>query len=68
MIAQKRVNRQRAIEAMGREGGPSYSPSKKFNEAGAIVPSMAPADRFKQLRGSGLSKDDAYARMQTEGY
>lgn len=68
VIAQKRTNRQRAIEAMGREGGPAYAPSKKFDETGAIVPSMTPADRFKQLRGAGLSKADAYARMHTEGY
>ncbi|MBX9698924.1 MAG: hypothetical protein K2X91_03030, partial [Thermoleophilia bacterium] len=68
VVSQKRANRQRAIEAMGRESGPAYAPSKKFDEKGGIVPSMTPDSRFKQLRGAGLSKEDAYARMHTEGY
>lgn len=48
VIAQKRTNRQRAIEAMGREGGPAYRPRSVFDESGALVPykpqqSMTPA-------------------------
>lgn len=42
VIAQKRANRQAAIEAMGREGGPSYVPKKVFKD-GSIVPYQAPA-------------------------
>jgi len=38
VIAQKRTNRQRAVEAMAREGGPSYRPHSVFDESGAIVP------------------------------
>lgn len=68
VVAQKRVNRQRAIESIGREAGPAYAPSRRFDETGNIVPSMAAGDRFKQLRSGGLSKADAYARMHQEGY
>jgi hypothetical protein len=38
VIAQKRTNRQRAVEAMAREGGPSYRPHSVFDQSGAIVP------------------------------
>lgn len=38
VIAQKRRNRQLAVEAMGREGGPSYRPRTVFDESGAMVP------------------------------
>ncbi|AWN47544.1 hypothetical protein DK419_15535 [Methylobacterium terrae] len=88
VIAQKRVNRQRAIEAMGREGGPSYVPRSVFDQSGAIVPyrpggqgAAQPAssqqqsapkpsagDRFRQLQGSGLSRQEIYSRLQQEGY
>lgn len=38
VIAQKRRNRQTAIEAMAREGGSSYRPKSVFDEQGNIVP------------------------------
>ncbi|WP_198580540.1 hypothetical protein [Methylorubrum sp. DB1722] len=38
VITQKRTNRQRAVEAMAREGGPSYRPHSVFDQSGAIVP------------------------------
>ncbi|WP_167858743.1 hypothetical protein [Methylobacterium nonmethylotrophicum] len=65
VIAQKRVNRQRAIEAMGREGGPSYQPRSVFGADGEIVPyqprgaSQAPASRSAleaEARRRGLMK------------
>jgi len=60
VIAQKRTNRQRAVEAMAREGGPSYRPHSVFDGSGALVPyegapapaatprsSMTPAKRMR---------------------
>lgn len=38
VIAQKAANRRAAIEAMGREGGPSYKPKYSFDESGRVVP------------------------------
>jgi hypothetical protein len=38
IIEQKRMERQRAIEAMAREGGPAYRPSHVFGDGGALVP------------------------------
>lgn len=38
VIQQKAANRRSAIEAMGREGGPSYRPKFMFNEKGNVVP------------------------------
>lgn len=38
VIAQKAANRRAAIEAMGREGGPSYRPKFKFDQQGRVVP------------------------------
>lgn len=65
VIAQKRTNRQRAIEAMGREGGPSYQPRNVFGPDGEIIPyqprgaSQAPAPRSAleaEARRRGLLK------------
>lgn len=60
VIAQKRTNRQRSVEAMAREGGPSYRPHSVFDQSGALVPyegapapaaasrpSMTPAKRMR---------------------
>lgn len=41
VIQQKAANRRAAIEAMGREGGPSYRPKYSFNEKGNVVPRQA---------------------------
>lgn len=38
VIAQKAANRRAAIEAMGREGGPSYRPKFKFDQQGRVMP------------------------------
>ncbi|EKS37757.1 hypothetical protein [Afipia clevelandensis] len=38
VIAQKAANRRAAVEAMGREGGPSYKPKYTFDESGRVVP------------------------------
>ena len=38
VIAQKAANRRAAVEAMGREGGPSYKPKYSFDEGGRVVP------------------------------
>lgn len=38
VVAQKAANRRAAIEAMGREGGPSYKPKYSFDESGRVVP------------------------------
>lgn len=38
LIKQKAANRRAAIEAMGREGGPSYRPKFTFGQDGSITP------------------------------
>lgn len=38
VIAQKAANRRAAIEAMGREGGPSYRPKYTFDPSGRVTP------------------------------
>ncbi len=38
VIKQKAANRRAAIQAMGREGGPSYKPKSTFDEGGSIIP------------------------------
>lgn len=38
VIQQKAANRRSAVEAMGREGGPSYKPKFSFDEGGRVVP------------------------------
>ena len=38
VIQQKAANRRAAVEAMGREGGPSYKPKFSFDEGGRVVP------------------------------
>lgn len=38
VIQQKAANRRSAVEAMGREGGPSYKPKFSFDESGRVVP------------------------------
>lgn len=38
VISQKAANRRSAVEAMGREGGPSYKPKYTFDEAGKVTP------------------------------
>lgn len=38
IIQQKAANRRVAIEAMGREGGPSYRPKFNFDQNGTVVP------------------------------
>lgn len=46
VIEQKRRNRETAIKAMGREGGPSYRPENLLNEGGGVRsarPKIAPA-------------------------
>lgn len=42
-IAQKAANRRAAIQAMGREGGPSYRPELSFDQSGMVAPRTAPA-------------------------
>lgn len=42
VIQQKAANRRAAVEAMGREGGPSYKPKYSFDESGRVVPYGAP--------------------------
>ena len=42
VIAQKRLNRQRSIQAMAREGGPSYRPPSVFDENNELVPYKPP--------------------------
>lgn len=43
VIAQKAANRRAAIEAMGREGGPSYRPKYTFDPSGRVTPYGQPA-------------------------
>lgn len=43
VIKQKEANRRAAIEAMGREGGPSYRPKSNFAPDGGVRPIAAPA-------------------------
>lgn len=43
VIAQKQANRRAAIEAMGREGGPSYRPKATFGAEGTITPVAQPS-------------------------
>ena len=38
VIQQKSANRRAAIEALGREGGPSYKPKYTFDEGGRVTP------------------------------
>jgi hypothetical protein len=38
VIEQKAANRRAAVEAMGREGGPSYKPKLSFNKEGTVAP------------------------------
>lgn len=38
VIQQKAANRRAAVEAMGREGGPSYKPKFSFDEGGRVTP------------------------------
>lgn len=80
-LAERRLdlNRQRASEMRGQtyfkpDGGPQGSGGRggaralpapsPSNRPGAATP----ADRFQQLMGSGLSKQQAYERLQQEGY
>lgn len=48
----------------GQSGAPALPPPSPSNRPGAV----APAARFQQLIGSGMSEDAAYARMHQEGY
>lgn len=43
VIKQKEANRRAAIEALGREGGPSYRPKSNFAPDGGVRPIAAPA-------------------------
>jgi hypothetical protein len=43
VIKQKEANRRAAIEALGREGGPSYRPKSNFAPDGGVRPVAAPA-------------------------
>lgn len=43
VIAQKAANRRAAIEAIGREGGPSYRPKYTFDPSGRVTPYGQPA-------------------------
>ncbi|TXN43586.1 hypothetical protein [Methylobacterium sp. WL7] len=54
IIEQKRMERQRAIEAMAREGGPAYRPSHVFGEDGSLQPFGA-----KQNQGMASPKTQA---------
>ncbi len=38
VIKQKEANRRSSVEAMGREGGPSYRPQLSFNKQGTVAP------------------------------
>ncbi|MCJ2067246.1 hypothetical protein MKK75_00220, partial [Methylobacterium sp. J-030] len=50
--------------AGGQSGAPALPPPSPSNRPGAV----APAARFQQLIGSGMSEDAAYARLHQEGY
>ncbi|MDR7039877.1 hypothetical protein J2X36_004655, partial [Methylobacterium sp. BE186] len=80
-LAERRLelNRQRAAEMRGQtyfkpDGGPQGSGGRGGARAlPAPSPSNRPgassaADRFGQLMGSGMSKQQAYERLQQEGY
>lgn len=53
-----------AAAAGGQSGAPALPPPSPSNRPGAV----SPADRFGQLMGSGLSKQQAYQQLQKEGY
>ncbi|MDR7038928.1 hypothetical protein J2X36_003700, partial [Methylobacterium sp. BE186] len=80
-LAERRLelNRQRAADMRGQtyfkpDGGPQGSGGRGGGRAlPAPSPSNRPgaasaADRFGQLTGSGMSKQQAYERLQQEGY
>jgi hypothetical protein len=48
-IAQKAATRRSAIEAMGREGGPSYRPQQTYDKHGKIAPYAAPKSSVRPL-------------------
>lgn len=70
IIAQKRQERQRSIEAMAREGGPAYRPSHTFGEDGSMVPygqraqAAAPARETAPVQHS---RDDMMAEARRRG-
>jgi hypothetical protein len=55
---------QRGAVAGGQSGAPALPAPSQSNRPGAV----APAARFQQLVGSGMSEDAAYARLHQEGY
>ena len=55
--------------AASRSGGSTGAPATgNSSPAPSAAPSLAPEARFGQLTATGLSKQEAYARMRQEGY
>ncbi|MCJ2101987.1 hypothetical protein [Methylobacterium sp. E-046] len=50
--------------ASGQSGAPALPSPSPSNRPGAV----APAARFQQLMGSGMTKDQAYQQLHSEGY
>jgi len=56
VIKQKEANRRSAVEAMGREGGPSYRPQLSFNKQGVVAPYGKGAGNAAPAAGRPISK------------
>lgn len=57
VIEQKRANRRAAIEALGREGGPSYVPKSTFGQDGFIVPFSQGRKQSPPIQGAKQASD-----------
>ncbi|MCJ2052619.1 hypothetical protein [Methylobacterium sp. J-070] len=55
---------QGSVASGGQSGAPALPPPSPSNRPGAV----SPADRFGQLVGSGMSKQQAYQQLHSEGY
>lgn len=70
VIAQKRQNRQAAIAAMAREGGPSYRPSYSFDQQGRISrvqQQASPLDAARDAISRGANPEAVRQRLRQNG-
>jgi hypothetical protein len=74
VIAQKAANRRAAVEAMGREGGPSYKPQLSFNKQGTVAPRASaaapasdPLQRARDAIARGANREAVIRRLVEAG-
>lgn len=60
VMEQKRANRRAAIEALGREGGPSYVPKSTFGQDGFIIPFSQGRKQASPAQGARQAPDGKF--------